>query len=124
MTWLAVALGGALGSLARYGLSLWLAPPPGKFPIATFCANVFGCLVMGLFYALMVKRAVIPMSWQPFLAVGLLGGFTTFSSFSLEAYWLWLHQHHALALFYVVATLVGCLLAVWAGHFFGGGFSQ
>ena len=124
MTWLAVAVGGALGALARYGLSLWLAPQPGKFPTATFCANALGCFVMGVFYVLIVKRGLIPLSWQPFLAVGLLGGFTTFSSFSLEAFLLWQHQHLALAMFYVTATLVTCLFAVWAGHFLGGMFSQ
>lgn len=120
MTWLMVALGGALGAMGRYGLSVWLVPQPGKFPSATFCANVVGCFVMGVFYMLMVNRALIPISWRPFLTVGLLGAFTTFSTFSLEAFWLWQHQQVALAALYVVATLVGCLAAVWAGYHLSG----
>jgi CrcB protein len=120
MTWLMVALGGALGALGRYGLSVWLAPQPGKFPSATFCANVLGCFVMGVLYMLMVNRALLPISWRPFLTVGLLGAFTTFSTFSLEAFWLWQHQQVSLAILYVVATLVACLLAVWAGHYLCG----
>ena len=116
MAWWMVAAGGALGALGRYGLSVWLAPQPGKFPSATFCANVLGCLVMGALYMLIHQRAILPMSWRPFLTVGLLGAFTTFSTFSLEAFWLWQHQQTALAALYVAATLAGCLIAVWLGY--------
>ena|SRR5688572_17554166 len=117
MTWLMVALGGALGAMGRYGLSVWLTPQPGKFPTATFCANVIGCFVMGVFYVLIVQRAMIPVTWRPFLTIGLLGAFTTFSTFSLEAFWLWQHQQIALAAVYVLITLGACLMAVWAGNF-------
>jgi len=119
-TWLMVALGGALGAIGRYGLSVWLAPQPGKFPFATFCANVLGCFVMGVFYMLIVNRAMIPVTWRPFLTVGLLGAFTTFSTFSLEAFWLWQHQQFSLAAVYVAATLAACMVAVWMGYYLCG----
>ena len=114
MIWLAVAVGGALGAIARYGLTLWLPPLPGKFPLATFCTNVLGCFVMGALYVLIVQKAVIPLSWRPFLATGVLGAFTTFSTFSLEAFNLW-QQQTVLAAAYVASTIGGTLLAVWAG---------
>lgn len=115
MTWLAVALGGACGAMARYGLFLWLAPNPAKFPLATFIANVGGCFLAGVLYVLMT-HAVIPHTWRPLLAVGFLGAFTTFSTFSLEALLLWQNQLTTIALSYVAATLMGCLLAVWLGY--------
>ena len=117
MSWILVALGGAVGAVARYSLTLWLAPPPGKFPLATFSANMLGCFAMGILYVLIVHKALIPVSWRPFLTIGMLGAFTTFSTFSLEALWLWQHEHFGLAATYVVATVAGCLLAVWAGYF-------
>lgn len=124
MTWFAVALGGALGALARYGLFVWLSPHTGKFPTATYVANICGCFIAGAFYLLMTQ-AVVPQTWRPLIAVGFLGAFTTFSTFSLEAFLLWQNQFTVVAALYIVATVAGCLLAVWLGyacsHFF---FSQ
>lgn len=124
MTWLAVALGGALGAIARYGLFVWLSPPAGKFPTATYVANIGGCFLAGLLYVLLTQT-IIQQAWRPLLAVGFLGAFTTFSTFSLEALLLWQNQFTIVAILYVAATLVGCLTAVWLGymcsHFF---FSQ
>jgi CrcB protein len=116
MNWLAVALGGALGAVFRYGVSVWLAPQPGKFPFATFAVNVSGCFVAGALYVL-IAQAIIPQAWRPLLAIGFLGAFTTFSAFSLEALLLWQHQLASLAALYVVSTVLSCLFAVWLGHF-------
>lgn len=116
MTWLAVAFGGALGAMARYGVFVWLTPHPGKFPIATYFANVCGCFIAGALYVLMAQ-AIIPQPWRPLLAIGFLGAFTTFSTFSLEALLLWQNQFASLAVWYVVATVASCLFAVWLGHF-------
>lgn len=115
MTWLVVALGGAFGAVARYGVFVWLAPHPEKFPTATFLVNVGGCFLAGILYVLLTQTAVAH-AWRPLLAVGFLGAFTTFSTFSLEALLLWQNQSLGVAAIYVVATTVGCLLAVWSGY--------
>jgi fluoride exporter len=116
ITWLAVAFGGALGAMARFALSAWLVSAPGRFPVATFCANGIGCLLAGVLYVLIVDKQFLPISWRPLLMVGFLGAFTTFSAFSVEALNLWLGQHHSLAIVYVVASVIVSLLAVWAGY--------
>ena len=115
MMWLAIALGGALGAVARYGIFLSLTPHPGKFPIATFAVNVCGCFLAGVLYVL-ITHAAISQAWRPLLAVGFLGAFTTFSTFSLEAFLLWQNQFPGVAFSYVVATLLCCLFAVWLGY--------
>ncbi|OLT43084.1 chromosome condensation protein CrcB [Saccharomonospora sp. CUA-673] len=78
---LAVAAGGALGSLARYGLGLALPSPAG---VATVLANVAGCLALGALMAILSLRARSPRLLRPFLGVGVLGGFTTFSTYVLD----------------------------------------
>lgn len=117
MVWLAVAMGGALGATARFALATWLGVAPGRFPLATFCANGLGCFLMGAIYVLVVDKQVLPIGWRPFILVGVLGAFTTFSTFAIEALSLWQTQHAGLAVFYVVASVVTSLLAVWAGYF-------
>lgn len=116
MTWLAVAVGGALGATARFALGGWLGAAPGRFPWATFCANGIGCFLMGVLYVLIVDKSVLPVSWRPFLMVGILGAFTTFSTFAIEALVLWQAQHTGLAVLYVAASVAFSLLAVWAGY--------
>jgi CrcB protein len=115
MSWLAVAFGGALGAMMRYGVFIWLTPHPSKFPVATFAVNVCGCFMAGILYVA-ITHAAVPQAWRPLLAVGFLGAFTTFSTFSLEALLLWQNQLAAVAFFYVVVTLFSCLLAVWLGY--------
>jgi fluoride exporter len=115
MSWWLVALGGALGAMARYGLSFICAPTPGQWPWATFIANVLGCFCVGVIYALLMAKP-----WPPevrlVIQVGFLGALTTFSTFSLEAFNLFILGHIALAISYVLATLLSCLIAVWLGH--------
>ena len=84
MMWLAVAVGGGIGALARYALSLVFIPAAGKFPWATFSANILGCALMGVFYYCIVEKAYWPAPLKPFLMVGFLGGLTTFSSYVVE----------------------------------------
>lgn len=116
MAWLAVALGGALGACMRFGLGLWLQPSPGQFPVATFSANVLGCFLMGILYVVVIDKHIIPMSWRPFLMVGMLGALTTFSTFSIEALGLWLTHHFVLAAVYVAASVSASIFAVWVGY--------
>ncbi len=114
--WLSVALGGALGAMARFALSGLAPTEPGRFPVATFTANAVGCFVMGCLYVLVIERQLLPMAWRPFLMVGFLGAFTTFSTFSIEALGLWQNQYISLAISYVLASVVVTLLAAWAGY--------
>lgn len=116
MSWLAVALGGALGAMARYAMGLLFVPVPGQFPIATFWVNALGCLLMGIVFALMVDKQWLPYAWRPFLMVGLLGAFTTFSTFAIEVLGLWHTQHFGTAVGYIVASLTVNLFAVWLGY--------
>ena len=116
MIWLSVAIGGAIGAMARFGLSALLTPSPGKFPIATFTANVLGCFLMGVIYVLIVEKQTLSPNLRPLLMVGFLGAFTTYSSFSLEALSLWNGEHFVLAAVYALVTLLAALCAVWLGY--------
>jgi fluoride exporter len=110
-----IALGGALGSLARWGLATALPHRPGAFPWATFLTNVSGCLLIG---ALMVLLAdVWPPSryLRPFLGIGVLGGYTTFSTYMLETRALLVSGHTGAAGAYLLGSLAAGMAAVWAG---------
>ncbi len=113
---LLTALGGALGSAARYGVGLAVARLFGLgFPWGTLMVNVVGGLAMGVLF---VRLDPGQEHLRLFLGVGVLGGFTTFSSFSLEAVRLAQTNASAAAL-YVGASVGLCLLACWAGILFG-----
>ncbi|WBU57630.1 fluoride efflux transporter CrcB [Paracoccus sediminicola] len=116
---LQVALGGAIGATARYGVyQLIPAHGPG-FPVATAVVNVAGSFVMGVLAVLMAQR--IGNHYAPLLLTGVLGGFTTFSAFSLDALTLWERGQAAGAAVYVVASVLLSLLAVIAGLAVGRG---
>jgi CrcB protein len=111
----AVAVGGALGSLARYGVGLALPHTPGTFPLGTFLVNVLGCLLIGaLIVTITELREAHPLA-RPFLATGVLGGFTTFSTYAVDAQELLLAGHVATAAAYIVGTLVVAVAATWTG---------
>lgn len=114
-----VAIGGALGSLARYLVSGWVARGIGEtFPWGTLAVNVSGSLAIGLFAGLTSAegRWFVPAVGREFFMIGICGGYTTFSSFSLQT----LSQLEEGNWFYALANLLlsvtGCLLAVWLGH--------
>ncbi|WP_406833049.1 CrcB family protein [Pedococcus sp. KACC 23699] len=110
-----VALGGAVGSLGRYAVGLALPHVTGDFPWATFLVNVTGSLAMGLLVA-WVLTMVDPHPWlRPFLGVGVLGGWTTFSSLALDVHALSGAGRNGLALTYLVASFVVGLVAVGLG---------
>lgn len=114
---LAVALGGALGALARWAVSAWaLRALGGAFPYGTFAVNVGGGLLMGLAAAALLERDLGGLGrLAPFLMTGLLGGFTTFSAFSLDAIYLIERGRPAAAALYVGGSVALSLLALWAG---------
>lgn len=112
MNWLAVAIGGALGSVTRYGVGLLLPAAAGKFPWATLLVNLLGSFLIGVAYVLIMQKQTWPPEMRLWLMTGFLGGFTTFSSFSLEALQLWQQGQNLQALIYIVSSVVCCLLAV------------
>lgn len=118
-SYLAVAAGGAIGSALRLGLQEWAVAHVGQsFPWGTLGINVLGSFLMGLFAVILVERLALDPVWRLFLVIGMLGGFTTFSTFSLEVVHMldgkaWMH-----AIGYMGATLLGCVLAT-AGALYG-----
>ncbi len=119
-TWLAVALGGASGSLARYALGLWLRAAVPGFPLATLLVNAVGGVCIGLIFALTAARPDTPEWLRTGLITGVLGGFTTFSAFSLETLLLWREGQGVLALANIALNLLlslgGCALGLWLGR--------
>lgn len=116
MLWLYVASGGAIGASCRYALSILLPTNIGSFPWATWSANILGCFLMGIFAAASEKYPVLQVEWRLFLAVGILGGFTTFSSFGLETLQMFRHQLYILSFCYIGSSLILGLLAVFLGY--------
>ncbi len=115
---LLVALGGALGSVARYlcslGLSRWLGE---TFPWGTLCVNVVGSFVIGFYFILTAPngRLLVSSDWRIFVTVGICGGFTTFSSFSLQTLLLLRDGELLLAGLNAFGSFTLCMAAVWLG---------
>ena len=117
-----VAAGGALGSMARFWLAAAVAALTGpRFPWGTLLINVSGSFVIGLFDALTATdgRLYVPMEIRAFVMVGLCGGFTTFSSFSLQTLELMTSGAFVAAAGYIVGSVVLCLVFVWIGAVVG-----
>jgi fluoride exporter len=118
-TYLAVMLGGAVGTGLRLGLSNWFAQHYGEtFPVGTIVVNVTGCFVIGLFAALTGPDGnfmVSPLARQV-VTVGVLGGYTTFSSFSLQTLTLFNGGEWLRGGWNVLMSVVFCLVAVWLGQ--------
>ena len=115
---LLVAAGGALGSMARYGLVLLMSrlTPGAGWPLATFTANVLGGLAMGLLVGWLAFRGDAHQETiRLFAAVGVLGGFTTFSAFSLETALMIERRQLAMAGAYVAASVALSVLALFLG---------
>lgn len=111
----AVAVGGALGSAARYGVGTVLPHDPGRgLPWATLAVNVTGCLLIGVLMVLTGEVFVAGPLLRPFLGVGVLGGFTTFATYTVEVRAL-LGRNAPLALGYLVLTVILALAAVTLG---------
>lgn len=118
MIWLAVGAGGALGAMARHGLNhlIHQRALAQTFPLGIFVINVGGSLAIGLLAGLLAgNRMHLSYAWRTFLVVGFLGGFTTFSSFSLDTLALAREGHTGQAIANAVGQVVLSLAAVWAG---------
>lgn len=106
MNWFLVACGGAIGASIRYAASMLLTQPNTQFPWPTWCVNLLGCFLAGIFYAFSVKYPVLQQETRLFLMIGVLGGFTTFSSFGLETFQLLRAEQFVLALSYVISSVI------------------
>lgn len=112
----AIALGGAIGALGRHFVARSVTHALGLgFPYGTLTVNVVGGFAMGVIIALLALRLSLPPAWQAFLTVGLLGGFTTFSAFSLEVVLLIERGTLGLAGLYVAASVILSVAALFAG---------
>ena len=119
MNFLYVGLGGFLGAISRYGISLLLTKPGGGFPVATLVANLVGCLLIGALFPWVGAGKPLGANGRLFLVVGILGGFTTFSAFGHETIDLMKGGQGGMAAGYVAASLVLGLAAVWVGRLAG-----
>jgi len=110
-----VAAGGACGACARYAVGLWVSAEGVRFPWSILLVNVFGCLLAGFATTVILQRAPVGALWQLFLVTGFLGGFTTFSAFSVDTLRLAESGQAALAAANVFVNLAGSLMAVCIG---------
>jgi CrcB protein len=111
----AIALGGAFGAPARYGVAQLIHAPKDGFPWATFWTNVTGSFALGLVLVLILERFPPTRYLRPFVATGFLGAYTTYSTFAVETDLLIRDGHAAIAIAYALGSLVAGLTAVWAG---------
>ena len=115
LAYLLAALGGAVGALARWGIAEALPGSAGGWPWATLLVNLTGCFLLGVLLAVLGSRSPEPAWAKPFLGVGVLGGYTTFSAFGVEVVQLAENGAFALAGGYLLLSVVGGVLAVGAG---------
>jgi CrcB protein len=116
LPYLIVFLGAGIGGALRHGVNLAAARLLGaSFPYGTLTVNVVGSLAMALIAEFFALKSGLPQEWRLFLTTGILGGFTTFSTFSLDAVTLWERGDTLTAFFYVAASLVVSLGAFFAG---------
>lgn len=117
---IAIFIGGGLGSVMRYGLQLMLHERivPYNFPWATFSVNVVGSFLIGLFYAVSAKFNISD-EVRLFLTAGLCGGFTTFSTFSNDSVAMMKHGDGTLCIIYILLSVVAGMMACWLGAYTG-----
>lgn len=111
----AIAVGGAVGAVARHLVGEAWPSAPGAFPWGTFLINVSGSLLIGVLMAVLGRLSVHPLLVRPFLGVGVLGGFTTFSTYAVQSHDLVRSGHPVIALVYLGGTVLSALLAVVCG---------
>jgi CrcB protein len=109
-----IAAGGAAGAAVRYLIGQAWPTPTGAFPAATLAINVLGCVLIGVLMVLITEVWSRQRLLRPFLGTGVLGGFTTFSTYTVDIQRLVAGAHMDTALLYLTLTPIGALLAVWA----------
>lgn len=114
MNFILVGFGGALGAMMRYGISL--IPIKSTFPILTLVTNLLGAIAIGYIVGNFEKKYISTNSVL-FLKIGVCGGFTTFSTFSLETYDLFRTNQQIIGIIYIIASIILCILGVALGLF-------
>ncbi|MEZ4824758.1 MAG: fluoride efflux transporter CrcB [Bacteroidia bacterium] len=107
--WIAVFLGGGVGSISRYAVSRWLGITEGGFPIGTLTANILSCIVLGLAWGYFSRHAEISPAIKLLVMVGFCGGFSTFSTFSLETLKMFELGQYLLVVVYVLLSITTCV---------------
>jgi fluoride exporter len=116
LSYVVVFLGAGIGGTVRHAMNIWVARLAGThFPMHTLVINITGSLVMGLVTAWFALKGGATGHLRLFLATGILGGYTTFSAFSLDAVLLWERQDYLLAALYVGGSVVGSLIGLVVG---------
>ena len=110
-----VAAGGVIGALARYQIGRWWPAPVNGFPAATLCINLLGCVLIGVVLVVITERITPHPLVRPFVVTGVLGGFTTFSTYALDIQVLLSHGRVDTALLYLLATAAGSIGAAALG---------
>jgi CrcB protein len=120
--YLVVLAGAGLGGLARYVAGAWImAKYGGRFPLGTFVINITGAFLIGVLMTMLTERFHPHPHWRLFLVVGILGGYTTFSSFEYETFQAVRNGERWLGLLYVAGSVVLGYLGVWLGTILAGG---
>ncbi len=109
-----IAVGGVLGAESRFGVGLLIPHQPGEFAWATVLVNASGCLLIGVLLVVLLELTSPHRLMRPFLGVGILGGFTTFSTFAVDVQQMILAHRVGSAMLYLLVTLGVCAFAVWA----------
>jgi fluoride exporter len=116
MEWLAIFIGGGMGSLARFGMTKAFASWATDFPVATLLSNLLACLILGFVAGLVAQKAQLSPLLKLGITTGFCGGFSTFSTFGLESVGLLSHGKMLLAGVYVLASVVLCFVGIWVGQ--------
>jgi fluoride exporter len=114
MNWLLVFIGGGLGSLVRYAISLIFNKLDNNFPLATLVSNVVACFIIGILVGLTMKGQ-LPDQQRLLFVTGFCGGFSTFSTFSNETIQLWMNGNTTHAFLNIIFSLILCILATFIG---------
>ncbi|MEA3287168.1 MAG: fluoride efflux transporter CrcB [Candidatus Marinimicrobia bacterium] len=112
---LAVGLGGFIGAVSRYWVSGLAQRMSDRFPFGTLSVNLFGSFLLGVLATLFLEKVIVSQEVRLFVLVGLLGAFTTYSTFSLETLNLMRNNEWLFAGFNILTNVLGTLIAVWAG---------
>ena len=115
-TYIAVAIGGAVGAMGRYWLSTLIETyNSSHYPYGTFLVNVAGSFLIGVCFIVFAEKLHLVDPWRPFIVIGFLGALTTFSTYSLDALLLFQQGHYNTALLYVLSSVLVCLFAAFCG---------
>ncbi len=118
LNYLAIAIGGALGALLRSVVYTHFAESGDAhlFPLPTLTVNILGSVLIGIGWYCLVEKAMLPPIWKNLAITGFLGALTTFSTFSLDTFRLIQSDQLMAAMFYILASVLVCLLGTWGGY--------